>query len=77
MQALLVAANHPEYDGYKVVFTFVVIDKYLQVYPFEVSYHTLLEWTDKFEQIINKAKWHYETKRYDLPFDFGSTKFIL
>ena len=77
MQALLVAANHPECDGYRVIFTFVVIDKYLQVYPFEVSNLTMLDWTDKFEQVIIKAKWHYETKRYDLPHEFASGKFIL
>lgn len=77
MQVILVLTNHPECDGYGVTFTFVVIDKYLQVYPFEVSSETMSQWTDKFEDIVTKAKWHYETKRYDLPYDFGSQKVTL
>jgi len=77
MQIMLVIANHPECEEYTVVFTFVVIDKYLQVYPFEVSQETLSSWTDEFQRIINIAKWHYETKRYDLPYEFGSQRVIL
>jgi polyhydroxyalkanoate synthesis regulator phasin len=77
MQTLLVVANHPETEGYEVTFTFVVIDKYLQVYPFEVSTSTMLSWTDEFEKVITMAKWHYQTKRYDLPYEFGSQKVIL
>lgn len=77
MQVVLVMANHPECEGYEVTFTFVVIDKYLQVYPFEVSSQTMSQWTDEFEKIVNVAKWHYETKRYDLPYEFGSQKVIL
>jgi len=77
MQVVLVMDNHPECEGYEVTFTFVVIDKYLQVYPFEVSSQTMSQWTDEFEKIVNVAKWHYETKRYDLPYEFGSQKVIL
>lgn len=77
MQVMLVMANHPECADYDVTFTFVVIDKYLQVYPFEVSSETMLAWADQFEKIVNMAKWHYETKRYDLPYEFGSQKVIL
>lgn len=77
MQVILVLSNHPECDGYGVTFTFVVIDKYQQVYPFEVSSETMSRWTDEFEKIVSVAKWHYETKRYDLPYEFGSQKVIL
>lgn len=77
IQTMLVIANHPECEGYEITFTFVVIDKYQQVYPFEVSAETMTTWTDEFEKIVKAAKWHYEFRRYDLPYEFASAKVIL
>jgi len=59
--------NMPPYD---IIFTFVVIDKYLQVYPFEVSKVTRDNWLLKFEEVKKAAEFHYKERRYSLPFEF-------
>ena len=51
--------------------TFIVIDKYNQVYPYQVSSETLAKWESDFEKIVTIAKWHYENKRYDLPYELA------
>lgn len=52
--------------------TFIVIDKYNQVYPFQVSLETLASWQERFEtEIVPQIKWHYENRRYDLPYELA------
>ena len=51
--------------------TFIVIDKYNQVYPYQVSSATLTKWESDFERIVTIAKWHYENKKYDLPYELA------
>ncbi len=58
-------------DDWNVQVTFIVIDKYNQVYPYQVSSETLAKWTESFEDIVQKIKWHYENKRYDLPYELA------
>ena len=64
-------------ESWTVVFNFVVIDKYNQVYPFQVSEGTMMEWQLKLEQKLKEAKWHYETRNYKLPYEFASGRVIL
>lgn len=66
--------NEPDW---KIIFTFVVIDKYNQVYPFEVSQDTIQKWQLKLEDNLNEASWHYTQKNYSLPYKFASGKVIL
>ena len=56
---------------WKIQITFIVIDKYNQVYPFQVSEETLEKWKASFKELIVKVKWHYENRRYDLPYDLA------
>jgi hypothetical protein len=63
--------------GYKSVFNFIVVDKYLQVYPFEVSPETMQTWQLKLEDRLNEANWHYEERDYKLPYKFATGKVIL
>lgn len=63
--------------GYTIVFNFIVIDKYQQVYVFEVSRKTLDEWQLKLEGKLDEAAWHYNNKSYSLPYEFAKTKVIL
>jgi hypothetical protein len=63
--------------GYSVVFNFIVIDKNLQVYPFKVSERTFTAWLDRLEECLNKAKWHYINKSFNLPYDFANGKIVL
>lgn len=64
-------------QDYKIVFNFIVIDKYQQVYVFEVSRKTLDNWQLKLEGKLEEAAWHYNEKDYKLPYEFAKTKVIL
>lgn len=63
--------DKPDRDTWQIQVTFIVIDKYNLVYPFQVSAETMLEWRKNFKNVIQMAKWHYDNKRYDLPFDLA------
>jgi hypothetical protein len=69
----LISLKHPNLlaSGYQLKFHFVVIDKMLQAYAFPVREATLVDWLDRFKAVLDKAMWHYEKRRYDLPYDFA------
>jgi hypothetical protein len=48
--------------------TFIVIDKYNLVYPFQVSEESMSQWKKDFREVLKIATWHYENKKYDLPY---------
>jgi len=57
---------------WKIQFTFIVIDKYNLVYPYQVSDETLTIWEERFDnEIVPQVKWHYENKRFDLPYELA------
>lgn len=58
-------------EGYEYHITFIVIDKYNQVYPYQVSSNTLVQWSEKFSEVVTKVKWHYENKQYELPYELA------
>ena len=58
-------------EGYEYHITFIVIDKYNQVYPYQVSSDTLVKWNEMFNDVVTKVKWHYENKQYELPYELA------
>lgn len=64
-------------QGYTVKFTFIVIDKYQQVYPFEVSTVTMIKWSEKMKETLETAKFHYENRKFNLPIKFEKETVIL
>jgi hypothetical protein len=62
---------------WKIVFNFVVIDKYMQVYAFEVSKVTMMFWLDVLNKKLDEAEWHYKNNKYNLPFEFETSQVIL
>jgi hypothetical protein len=62
---------------YIVKFTFIVIDKYQQVYPFEVSPTTGHLWNDRAKEALETAKWHYTNRKFNLPIKFEKETVIL
>jgi len=56
---------------WKIVFTFIVIDKYNQVYPFQVSDETLTMWMEDFSSLLNVLNYHYENRDYTLPYELA------
>lgn len=64
-------------DEYTLEFKFIVIDKYNQVYVFNVSNESINAWTNGLEGVINTAKFHYNSRNYSLPMDFLVNKVTL
>ena len=58
-------------DEEHVDFTFVVIDKYQQVYSFPVEKNTMLLWREKLEEKLKIAEYHYSNRSYSLPYEFA------
>lgn len=57
---------------WKINFTFVVVDKYNQVYPFQVSDGTMRNWLRSLrDDIIPTLEYHYNNKDYTLPYDLA------
>ena len=63
--------DETEKQHWKVQVTFIVIDKYNLVYPFQVSHESMSDWRKDFKHVLNIATWHYKNKRYDLPYDLA------
>ncbi len=61
-------ADKEDKFDWKFQVTFIVIDKYNLVYPFQVSQETLEKWKESFNEIVKTIKWHYDNRRYDLPY---------
>jgi hypothetical protein len=64
-------------NGYDMQFHFITIDSSFQSYAFPVSNDTIATWFDRLEESLKKALWHYETKSYDLPYDFATGSITL
>jgi hypothetical protein len=54
-----------------------VVDKYNQVYSFDVSQKTMNNWALALEDVIKAAEYHYKQRNYSLPYDFLTGKVIL
>jgi hypothetical protein len=76
--SLLVIKNVDEnQQDYKIIFKFVVIDKYDQVYVFPVSESTLLRWMNELNRALKLANYHYSERKYNLPYEFANGNVIL
>jgi hypothetical protein len=58
----------PDLAEWTLYFTFIVIDKYNQAYPFQVSRETMAIWQQDFDEVMDIAKYHYENKDFTLPY---------
>jgi len=74
----LVYENHKdECNNYKILFKFIVIDKYKQVYIFDVSEPTIEQWIERLDNVLQVANYHYTNAKYTLPYKFLVGKIIL
>jgi hypothetical protein len=74
----LVYENHKdECDNYKILFKFIVIDKYKQVYIFDVSEPTIQQWVERLDNVLKVANYHYTNAKYNLPYKFLVDKVVL
>lgn len=56
---------------------FIVIDKYKQKYVFDVSPLTLVQWSLKLNEELEKFEWYYTNKDFTLPYEFKKKRVIL
>jgi hypothetical protein len=63
--------NKPNPEEWKIIFTFIVIDKFNLVYPFQVSEQTLANWEANFYDVIHKIDYHYRHRDYNLPYELA------
>lgn len=69
--------NELDPSEWKIKFAFIVVDKYKQVYPFQVTDETMVNWELQLEVKINEAAWHFENQRFDLPYIYATTEVTL
>lgn len=76
MYVELVACTR-QMDPSEISFSFLVIDKYQQVYVFDVEKNTMLLWREKLRSKLEVAKYHYDNRYYALPYEFATGKITL
>jgi hypothetical protein len=73
----ILKSNDFDPEEWNIEFNFIVVDKYKQIYPFKVSTTTMAQWIEKTNQWLSIAKWHYDTRRFDLPYALVDNRSIL
>ena len=56
-------------DDYTIEFKFIVIDKYNQVYVFDVSQESMGNWAQGLGGVLKTAGYHYNERNYSLPYE--------
>jgi hypothetical protein len=69
--------NNIKNQDYKFEYKFIVIDKYNQVYLFDVSDKTLNNWSISLIEILDIADYHYSNNNYKLPYKLLTSKIVL
>ena len=67
----------PDKLDWKVVITFIVIDRANLIYPFQVSDETLKVWEEEFKNILTVVDYHYTNKDFTLPYELATGKIKL
>lgn len=62
--------SQPQYADYNIVFRFIVVDPFMQIASIKVKPETLTEWEVTLDAEIAKADYHFETKNFELPYEF-------
>lgn len=58
-------------EEWEVLFHFIVVDKFNQVYCFKVSTATMKGWQDKLEGKLREFDWHYTERKFKLPYVYA------
>ncbi len=69
--SILVYENHKDIvKDFEIIFKFIVIDTYNQVYSFTVSDTTYQKWMENTSATLKIVDYHYTNQEYNLPFKF-------
>lgn len=58
--------------NYNIVFTFIVVDDYNNIYPFQVTPETMKKWMVNLSTALKRAQFHYDNKSYGLPYELAT-----
>ncbi len=64
-------------ESWKIVFNFIVIDKYDQVYCFEVTPDSMELWQQELSERLGEVEWHLQNNSYSLPYKFATSAVLL
>jgi len=65
-------ADKKDKELWSIQFTFVVVDKYNQVYPFQVTAKTMSSWMDRlYNRVMPQVVYHYTERDYTLPYELA------
>ena len=56
-------------DEYTIIFKFIAIDKYNQVYVYDVSQESMSNWAEGLNNVLKIAEYHYTERNYSLPYE--------
>jgi hypothetical protein len=65
-----VYTQHARYKDYKITFRFLVVDPFMQIAPIRISDETLAKWEEQTDKLLDEAKYHFETRNFELPYKF-------
>jgi hypothetical protein len=65
-----VYTQHAKYKDYKITFRFLVVDPFMQIAPIRISDETLAKWEEQTDKLLDEAKYHFETRNFELPYKF-------
>ncbi len=65
-----VYTQHTRYKDYKITFRFLVVDPFMQIAPIRISDETLAKWEEQTDKLLDEAKYHFETRNFELPYKF-------
>lgn len=77
MYYILVRKQLKPSDDWKIMFSFIVVDKDDNVYQFKVNDSTMVVWLNKMAESLKKAEFHYNNKSYEMPYDFQNNLVML
>jgi hypothetical protein len=68
--AQAVYLSSPEFEDFTIEFRFIVLDSNMQVGVYQVSSETMEQWVKDTDAELEKAKYHFEQRNFELPYEF-------
>lgn len=62
--------SQSDYEGWNIEFRFIFVDSYNKPASVKISDETMAKWSAETEEILLKAKLHFDKKNFKLPYSF-------
>lgn len=64
-------------DAWTIELRFIVFDTHNQLYAFLVTPETMVEWTERYENLLKEVEYHYTARDFQLPYAFAKKEVTL